>query len=600
MAAPAIAAGAAAGGKTAGASGAAGGSGAGMSPGAQGGMHLPSGGGGNQDDEEEGGGGGAGLLLGLVAAFLSVIVLIIAPVAVITQQNVCATEPAISSGVADPPDLGTIEIATRIYEVGEDMRVAERFHLAAFATGLVESGGGQEMRNLPPELSDNDANPNKPSPGHVTSVGVFQQQDFLPWTKNGRNRMSVKDAARTFYEEAKRLDRPGYTIGQLAQDVQNSAYASKYDPAVPRAREILAQVKARAGNGTGGDRLSTVRLTNFVTSHVLAAKTPNADDADDDTDDAASDLTLQWPVASKQINSPFGPRTSPCAGCSNNHEGVDLQAPDGEPIHAAAAGQIVFKGQMSGYGNYLCIRHRANFATCYAHQSRFADQPQGSMVNKGEVIGYVGSTGVGTGPHLHFEVRTSGGPADPAVDPAPYLRGAAAPGSEDSAIAGPNCGGEAGGGGVPDGEAPTTSGPKATLNDKVASAPASAPAEVKKMIAAGNALQDLPYTYGGGHDAKWTPNPGFDCSATVTYALWKAGLVNAPMVSGDLARWGEPGKGRWVTIYSNAEHTFAYIAGMRLDTSPQSGDANSERGPRWRGTHLRNLSGFTATHPPGL
>jgi murein DD-endopeptidase MepM/ murein hydrolase activator NlpD len=93
------------------------------------------------------------------------------------------------------------------------------------------------------------------------------------------------------------------------------------------------------------------------------------------------------------------------------HEGIDIAAPSGTPIRAAAAGRIIFAGVMSGYGNITIIDHGNGLATAYAHQSAFA--LGGGSVSQGTIIGYVGTTGNSTGPHLHFEVRVNGTPVDP-------------------------------------------------------------------------------------------------------------------------------------------------------------------------------------------
>jgi Meckel syndrome type 1 protein len=100
------------------------------------------------------------------------------------------------------------------------------------------------------------------------------------------------------------------------------------------------------------------------------------------------------------------------------HAGIDLAVPYGTPIVAAACGVVTQAGSESGYGNIVCIRHSAAFTTCYAHMSRFASHV-GQQVHQGQVIGYVGTTGDATGPHVHFETRVGGR----AVDPAPYLSG---------------------------------------------------------------------------------------------------------------------------------------------------------------------------------
>jgi murein DD-endopeptidase MepM/ murein hydrolase activator NlpD len=116
------------------------------------------------------------------------------------------------------------------------------------------------------------------------------------------------------------------------------------------------------------------------------------------------------------IGSGFGPRVHPIYGGTRMHTGDDMHASFGEPIHACRAGTVISAGWNGGYGNCVVIDHGAGMATLYGHQSSIA-VAAGDHVDAGQVIGYVGSTGASTGPHLHFEVRLNGNP----VDPAPYL-----------------------------------------------------------------------------------------------------------------------------------------------------------------------------------
>ena len=123
-------------------------------------------------------------------------------------------------------------------------------------------------------------------------------------------------------------------------------------------------------------------------------------------------------------------------------------------------------------------------------------------------------------------------------------------------------------------------------------APADAPQLVAQVIEAGNRIAKKPYIYGGGHGG-WR-DKGYDCSGSVSFALAGAGLLDRPMASGGFMRWGAPGEGRWITIYSNPGHMFMVVAGLRFDTSGQ-GDG----GTRWQeGT--KGPGGYEVRHPPGL
>jgi cell wall-associated NlpC family hydrolase len=126
-----------------------------------------------------------------------------------------------------------------------------------------------------------------------------------------------------------------------------------------------------------------------------------------------------------------------------------------------------------------------------------------------------------------------------------------------------------------------------------AQAPIGAPDVVARVIAGGNAIAKFPYIWGGGHGS--FVDSGYDCSGSVSYALAAAGLLDSPLVSGALAKWGAPGPGRWITIYANAGHVFMYVAGLRFDTSGRDGPFGS----RWQ-TAPRSLAGFEVRHPPGL
>lgn len=123
------------------------------------------------------------------------------------------------------------------------------------------------------------------------------------------------------------------------------------------------------------------------------------------------------PLNPFRVVSSYGPRLHPILGYRRTHAGIDLDGDTGQEIAAAASGRVIFAGVRGGYGNTVIIDHGGGMATLYAHQSRIAvtyDQE----IRVGTVIGYVGSTGLSTGPHLHFEVRLNGAH----TDPAPYFQ----------------------------------------------------------------------------------------------------------------------------------------------------------------------------------
>ncbi|MDE2029997.1 MAG: M23 family metallopeptidase, partial [Alphaproteobacteria bacterium] len=123
---------------------------------------------------------------------------------------------------------------------------------------------------------------------------------------------------------------------------------------------------------------------------------------------------LRTPVAVVRITSRFGMRFHPILGYSRMHQGVDFGAPMGTPIFAAGSGTVDYIGWVHGYGRYIRLRHGTHLETVYAHMSRFnKNLYRGAHVKQGEVIGYVGMTGLATGPHLHFEIRVNGHPVNP-------------------------------------------------------------------------------------------------------------------------------------------------------------------------------------------
>ena len=149
-------------------------------------------------------------------------------------------------------------------------------------------------------------------------------------------------------------------------------------------------------------------------------------------------------------------------------------------------------------------------------------------------------------------------------------------------------GGDATSGSMP---APLNPGQEAqVLSESEASAPASAPAAVQEVIAAGNAIATTPYVWGGGHGS--FESSGYDCSGAVSYALHGGGFLESPLDSTGLETWGEPGPGQWITVYANSGHAWMVVAGIAFDTV-------GGPGPRWHNPWVDSPEGFVARHPAG-
>src|SRR5918994_4325710 len=182
-------------------------------------------------------------------------------------------------------------------------------------------------------------------------------------------------------------------------------------------RELAAQGNAGAGTQTGGQVGATTPTapTSQGNSTLPTTQAPAGG--------SCGSSTISTPVRGT-VTSNFGPRGG------RNHDGIDIAAPTGTPVRAAACGTVSLAGQQSGYGNMVCITHTSRFSTCYAHLSRFG-VTNGAQVTQGQVIGYVGCTGSCTGPHLHFETRVGA----QAQDPRTYLSGGAIPGKASTSTA---------------------------------------------------------------------------------------------------------------------------------------------------------------------
>ena len=227
----------------------------------------------------------------------------------------------------------------------------------------------------------------------------------------------AKARARRARQQTRRLRRSvaaetrviGYRRDQ-AESIRNGLLASRSELAATRERKqhVLAGLAEQERAWT--DEANALSAASAqVEAQIQAAQAAEAaptTTASSGTPAAAPSASgLIWPVGGP-ITSPFGMRWG------SLHPGIDIAAASGTPIEAAASGRVIVAAYSGGYGNLVVIDHGNGLATAYAHQSQIA-VGVGETVRQGQTIGYVGSTGFSTGPHLHFEVRVNGAPADP-------------------------------------------------------------------------------------------------------------------------------------------------------------------------------------------
>jgi murein DD-endopeptidase MepM/ murein hydrolase activator NlpD len=198
---------------------------------------------------------------------------------------------------------------------------------------------------------------------------------------------------------------------------------------------LVPSLAAPALANTSTNASATASTSADVTAPVAEAKADSLSNSDQrfrtlfsswtSLDQAGSDtpaersivsIPSRMPLAGSVLTSNFGMRTHPVLGGTRRHNGIDLAATSGTPVYATADGVVSRADWYSSYGLYISLEHGASLQTRYAHLSRLA-VAAGDTVKKGDVIGYVGSTGRSTGPHLHYEVRVDG----LAVNPIPYM-----------------------------------------------------------------------------------------------------------------------------------------------------------------------------------
>lgn len=247
--------------------------------------------------------------------------------------------------------------------------------------------------------------------GHSTLPGVHSGAN--PWGAAGPMQFGIGGAA-------------GNTWGAYGVDGNGDGARNVYDPedAIPAAGNYL-RANYRVAQGSEHARLRRAiwayNHAPWYVDKVLAQAEryrgecrEREGDAQPITDDYIGGTgRLAWPVNGPVV-SPFGQRWG------RLHAGIDIAAPAGRPIHAAAPGRVTLAGPVSGYGNFVCVQHRRTLSTCYAHLSAYRTRV-GEELQRGEIVGLVGCTGHCFGDHLHFEVRLGTNLAGRPVNPIPLL-----------------------------------------------------------------------------------------------------------------------------------------------------------------------------------
>lgn len=170
-------------------------------------------------------------------------------------------------------------------------------------------------------------------------------------------------------------------------------------------RALFAEARSRTDELE--ERLAALRAESDTIGNILRLRGAGA---------GSRPGALEPPIPFAVVTSRFGPRTHPILGTVRTHTGLDIRGTTGTPVRAAGDGEVIIAGVRGGYGNAVVVGHGGNLATLNAHLSSILVSP-GQTVKAGQIVGLVGSTGMSTGPHLHFETRISGNP----VDPLPYL-----------------------------------------------------------------------------------------------------------------------------------------------------------------------------------
>ncbi len=217
-----------------------------------------------------------------------------------------------------------------------------------------------------------------------------------------RQEAEIRRVEESMAEEVSDLETLGSELDRLEEDLRQrrELLAAAYGEQVRLLERLDGEIAHFEGELT-----ALAREESSIRSDIAAASAP----ASAPVANSQSGFVRPVPGA---VSSGFGMRIHPITGQNRMHNGVDMDAAHGDPIRSARSGRVILAGAKGGYGNTVMVDHGGGMVTLYAHQSRIAVSV-GTTVSPGQVVGYIGSTGQSTGPHLHFEVRINGAPVNP-------------------------------------------------------------------------------------------------------------------------------------------------------------------------------------------
>jgi murein DD-endopeptidase MepM/ murein hydrolase activator NlpD len=346
-----------------------------------------------------------------------------------TGRRMGATAMAVP--ISDTPERATIELMATLGQGDGFARVLERIGVASSeaqrvatmvssVTPLAEIPSGSVMPIILGERASRDA------PRPLQSLDLRARFDTKLEFRRVGNSLTMRRVAIAVDRTPLRIQgvignglyRSARAAGVPAQAIESyiriiAAKASLND-AVPGARFdiILENAKSATGESQPGKLLYAGLSGGGRTVRLIEWRVNGRSDWFEEGGVSQRQTGMVSPVPNARLSSGFGMRVHPVLGYSRFHRGVDYAAVQGTPVYAVTNGLVAFAGRYAGYGNHIRLSHSSSLGTSYSHLSRIAVSP-GSRVSQGQLIGYVGSTGMSTGPHLHFEVYSNGAPVNP-------------------------------------------------------------------------------------------------------------------------------------------------------------------------------------------